>query len=265
MDTQAMVPSNGSAMQRTQVDGVGLEGLEGLDQGDLIIPRFQIVQPTSAAAADGGATPGTFRSNLAGESFDSRQVVPLIISKGRVWFEPGAERPTCKSDDGIVPSRVIQNPPCATCCKKVNGRLEAVCPRAVWVSKEDPPPCRNIYNLLALDIEADATGLPFFLTAKGMSLKPVKRLASYLVTRRLSPFSVSMRMRLAKTKNAKGTFYVLDFDEFSKVDPPDTYREQFLQLRGYDIQKTYDAEDVVDDGFGGETDDEMLERQSKAF
>lgn len=238
--------------------GFDVEGLEGLDQGDTIIPRFQIVQPTSRAASDGLAAPGTFRSNLASETFEQRRIVPLTITKGRVLFEEGADQPLCKSDNGAVPSRVIERPPCETCCQRVGGRLQPVCPKAVWdrsTTPATPAACSEIYNIMALDVEASESGVPFLLAAKGTSIKPVRRLISYLALRRVSPFACQTTMKLAKTRNAKGTFYVLDFADIKPVEPADRYRDQFLALRAYDMQCTYDAEDVVN-SFGADGDDE---------
>jgi hypothetical protein len=214
-----------------------VEGLEDIGQDDLIIPRLKIVQPTSQLGE--GVLPGTFVSNLGGEGVKQVRIVPIAIKKGRVLFEEGQDLPTCKSNDGLVPS--VEHPVAPACARLERGRLVTLCPRAAWMGRDaDPPDCRLVYNVLALNLDEGAS--PFFISLKGTSCKPVKQLLSYLMMRKLSPFAMSCTMRLAETKNKLGRFYVIDFTDHRRVEPADLYREQWLALKAYDVERTFEAE-----------------------
>lgn len=212
-----------------------IEGLEGFGPEDMVIPRLKLIQPTSREAADGDATPGTVVCNLSGAAYDAIKLVPLFLRKGRVLFREGDERPTCASDDNIVPSPRIENPIQKKC---------AGCPRQEWVDGV-PPDCALVYSIFALNLTAGEA--PFILQCKGTAIKPTKKLISYFTLQKLSPFSVSCTLKPAKTKNSRGTFFVPDFVGMEVIEPRDKYRDQFLALRGYDVQKTYDAEEGAAD------------------
>jgi len=217
--------------QNTLPENAPVEGLEGFDGSDMVIPRLALIQPTSKAAADGDATPGTLRCNLSGESYEQIRLVPLFLRKGRVLFVEGDERPSCASDDNITPSPRIERP--------VAKRCEG-CPRQQWVDGV-PPDCALVYSMFALNLDENET--PFIIQLKGSAVKPTKRLISFFSLRRLSPFNISCLLKPSKMKNSRGTFFVPDFTEMQILEPRDKYREQFMSLRGYDVQKTYEAEE----------------------
>lgn len=212
-----------------------LEGLDGFDASDMVIPRLKLIQPTSREATDGDASPGVLLCNLSGASYEQIRFVPLFMRKGRVLFVEGDERPTCASDDNVTPSARIEQPIKKKC---------AGCPRQEWIDGV-PPDCAMVYSIFALNL--DAGEAPFILQCKGTAIKPTKKLISYFTLRKLSPFSVACTIKPSKTKNSRGTFYVPEFIDIAPVDPADKYREQFLALRGYDVQKTYEAEEGAAD------------------
>ena len=93
-------------------------GMEVFDTGDLVIPRYKIVQPTSKEG-----TPGLFRNNLTNEEKDRINVVVLAATKGRVcWSENIEEDPVCRSSDGLNPSGDVEKPVNQVCGTKENGK-----------------------------------------------------------------------------------------------------------------------------------------------
>lgn len=224
-----------TATQPQQLNTAPVEGLDGFDASDMVIPRLKLIQPTSREATDGDASPGVLLCNLSGESYEAIRFVPLFLRKGRVMFREGDERPSCASDDNVTPSPRIESP----IQKKCDG-----CPRQQWLDGV-PPDCALVYSMFALNL--DAGDAPFILQLKGTAIKPTKRLISYFTLRKLSPFAVSCTVKPSKTKNSRGTFYVPEFVDIKPVDPADKYREQFLALRGYDVAKTYEAEEGAAD------------------
>jgi len=236
---------------------------DGFDQGDLIVPRYQIVQPSSDKLKTAGGVEGSFFSNLDSGSIKEARIVPLTISKSRVWFEDGQQLPTCKSDDSWKPSKKIEAPVhrvCAARDEERGGRIVAVCPRGKWGPDNEPPDCSLVFNILALNL--DDSEMPFFIGLKGSSVKSAKRLHSYFNLRKLANFTRSCVMGLAKEIKPKGTVYVVTFKDFQVVNPIDLYHEQYKALSRYDLEKTYEAEDAGDpsegamDGSSGEGGDE---------
>jgi hypothetical protein len=229
-----------------------IEGLDPhTDRGDLIIPRISIVQPTSAAAVDGDAVPGTFVSNLMGEVYEQINIVPLRLRKERTKFSPDENRPVCRSYDAVRPAGYIESPVNKECAVWKDGRLVDVCPDSIWCG--GPPKCRREYRVLALNL--DACEMPFLIKIKGKSYKAAKKLISYLAMRQLSPFSVSCLMQLSKRVEGSYKYYVINFINVSPIDPPDKYRARFLEFREYDASKTDEAEEAAPESSG---DDENL-------
>jgi hypothetical protein len=240
MKGTAMTKNESKALQRSG----SIEGMDGLDQSDAVMPRYKITQPTSAEVVDGKCGSGVFYCNLSGASYEEITITPLVIGKSRVWFEEGKDKPSCKSHDAMVPN--VDQPHNDVCARRRNGRTEVLCPLAEW-RNDSPPPCRLVYNLLALDL--DHGEMPFILNLKGKSVRSAKQLISWLMLRRLSPFALQARMTLQLTRNDFGKFYVMDLVDMQQVDPPDKYRDRFLELRGVEIGdvETQGATDVEDD------------------
>ena len=113
-------------------------GLEVFDTGDLVIPRYKIVQPTSKEG-----TPGLFRNNLTNEERDKVNVVVLAATKGRVcWSENIEEDPVCRSSDGLNPSKDVEKPFNQVCGTKENSKpFDPVCVNAQWKEKGERSIC----------------------------------------------------------------------------------------------------------------------------
>ena len=205
-----------------------LEGLEGFDGGDVSVPRYRVCQPTSASLKDKGATEGQFFDDAAGASFESSTIVPLLLQKKRVMFEEGADKPTCKSEDNKVPS--VPEPQAPACTEMRGNRAVEICKNAIWKDRV-PPICRLVYELTALDL--DRGGVPFRLQIKGTATPAAKKLAQQVMMNKVSLFDLSCTMSLYKKKNARGSFYVIDFGGFEVLERG-THRAAFLDARAYD-------------------------------
>jgi len=218
-------------------------GLETFDTGDLIIPRFKIVQPTSKEG-----NPGNFRNNLTNEEVDRLNIVVLSASKGRVcWGDNIDEDPICRSSDGLKPSENVENPVNAICGNKENGmRFEPVCPNAVWGEKNERPLCDEVINLLCISRD---DGVPFFISLHGMQLKPTKSMLSAIALRRKSLYEYGASLKLKETSNHKGKYFVVQFEDLT--ENPETekenYRSLFFQFAGYPIDRTFEEEKRIKD------------------
>jgi hypothetical protein len=213
-------------------------GLEQFDTGDLVIPRFKIVQPTSKEG-----TPGRFKNNLTNEEIDKLSVVVLAASKGRVcWSENLEEDPICRSGDGLLPSDNVESPVNSICGTKENGkRFEAVCPNAKWGDNNERPLCNEVINLLCVSKDDH---VPFFISVHGTQLKPVRAYLSALGLRKKSLYEYQATMSLKETSNQKGKFFVVQFEDLkeSKPDQKEIFRAMFFQYSGHSIDQTFEAE-----------------------
>lgn len=248
-----MAPPQQTAMTAPAQPQGQLEGLEGTDSGDTILPRLQIMQPVSQAVTLHGERAGVFRSNVSGEAWPELTIVPIAVRKGRTWFREGDQQPACKSHDARIPAPDIDHPPSQTCARVVNGRLEAVCPMAKWGPNKTVPACRERYQLLAVALSPDGE-MPFVIGLHGRSVKPVRQLITRLNQLRTPPYGVTCTMRLVKQQNTQGVFYVVDFHGVAKVSPPDLYRGWYLSLK---------QRDVADEPAAAQPD-EYLEREPGA-
>ncbi len=168
-------------------------GLEAVEQGDLIIPRARIVQPTSKL----DSKPGEFYFNLTGESKAQIHAVLVNMTKGRVyWSSDLAADPICASDDAKTP-RQPAGQGCGPTCDR--------CPYAQWGEDGEKPACSLVYNFLAADIEAD--NAPFILSLHGASVKHAKTILSAFSLKRKPLFSQPVVIASTKVTNDKGVFY----------------------------------------------------------
>ena len=222
-------------------NGVGnIDGLEDIDREDIIIPRLRIVQPTSREATN-GVPAGSFVSNLDGSAFEQCRIVPLSWKKGRILFNEGDEKPSCRSNDGLMPSDRIASPVSECCAKRINGSLKTVCPSAQWLD-DAPPACAQTYQLCALNL--DLSESPFLVGFKGTSIRPVKTLISFFVQRKMPPYSYSCQMSLRKETNRRGTFFVAEFGKYEPIDPPDRYKVIYQEMKGYSTPAPATDEDL---------------------
>ncbi len=213
-------------------------GLEKFDAGDLVIPRYKIVQPTSKEG-----NPGTFRNNLTNEKTPKLDIVVLAASKGRVcWSDNLEEDPICRSSDGVHPSDDIEYPVNAICGNKENGkRFEPVCQNAMWGEKNERPLCNSVINLLCLSKE---DLVPFFISLHGTQLKPVRALLSAIALRRKGLYEYGATMSLKETSNTKGKYFVVQFEDLKEnsADDKETFRSLFFQFADRNIDQTFEAE-----------------------
>lgn len=213
---QSFLPSTGS---------IAIEGLEGLNQQDLILPRKTIIQPSSKReGADEHL--GYFHDNLSNEMVPSIEAVILQISHARtLWSgDQSDSTPECASYDGVT-GRVYGA--CADC--QFNYDADP----GVWGDK-DIKQCRKGYLFLSSD---RADGSMFLLGAMGTSVKPARILISSFVQKRRSPFSAVVKFETQKIIEEKGKYYILKatISKWLTDDETREYREMHLALKGVPI------------------------------
>ena len=234
-----MAKKNHLAIRREENgEKVEMLGLDGFDTGDLVIPRYKIVQPTSKEG-----TPGVFKNNLTHEETNQVKVVVLMASKGRVcWGENLDADPICRSSDGLRPSDTIEKPVNTICGTKENGkRFEPVCKNALWRDNNERPLCNEVINLLCVNTDDQ---VPFFLSLHGTQLKPVRFFLSALGLRKKNLYEFQATLGLKETINFKGKFYVIQIFHLKENTPEEkeVYRSLFFEFAGHTIDQAFDAE-----------------------
>ena len=201
---------------------LSMEGMEGIEQSDLMVPRMRVLQPTSKL--DG--TTGGFHFNLTGETKKTVVAVLLRVQKGRVMWNPDdlAAAPVCASDDAKTPrSGGTYANPCADC------------PMSKWGAENTPPPCSATYNFLAADTEDD--NAPFMLSLSKTSLKHAKRIISVFVLKHKPLWSGPVRIMSILVTSDKGKWYEVTFTPApARGFDWRPYREMYLGMRAMELR-----------------------------
>ena len=189
MANERAIATTQQAGALTQPGGFGLEGLEGLDSTDMIVPRWDILQPTSRK--DG--TPGWYCLNLGGETRESIEAVILRISRTRVlWSGNQADKtPECSSNDGITGREHGQCSTCEFSRYDVTGIRKS---------------CKAGYTYLlaAPDNPEDLSIISMY----GTSATPGKVLNSQFIRKRRSPFTAVVTFKTKAEVGEKGRYFV---------------------------------------------------------
>lgn len=215
------------------LDDAGLDGLEDIDQSDLMLPRVRVIQPTSKL--DGPA--GSFHNSLSGESKPQIHAVLLRVTKSRVCWDPSdlAAPPLCASDDARTPRAANLGTYSADC---------ASCPMAQWGKDGEPPQCRLTYNFLAADL--DDEGTPFILSLAGASVKNARKIVSVFVLKRKKLFSRPVKIESVEVKNDRGRYFevVLSLNGGGDFDWR-PYQDMYLGLKETAITADTESETVA--------------------
>ena len=188
-----------------------INNLEGIDELGYTIPIMKIEYKRSPNTRDDDTLKeGLFTSSLGGQ----KGLIHCVILRGRpsrvYWpekFDPTEENPVpiCKSNDGINHSKDIENPKNSKC---------KTCPYTQWGKDNEKPKCARVYNLLCLDME---TGIPFIISAKRTSLKPLRGYLTKFYFSQKATYSVETVIGIRKMAN----YYLLQFSEGEELRKQD--------------------------------------------
>jgi hypothetical protein len=241
-----------------------LMGYDGYTDDDIIIPRYSIVQKSSAAV-DKGAQVGSFVSNLTGDEVASMRCTPILYTKGMVNFPKPykkGQEPVCKSNDALKPSERIAKPFNDVCNKIVKRRMVPVCEHAKWTKDDEgksvPPACNLCYNVI---FKAEDTEMSFFMSFRSSALKAWKKFVTQMRMMRRNLFAVSINLTTEQDENEYGTFYVPRLDEFEDHDP--NAEQELVDL--YHAMQMMDLEASFDDERNQGDDGEEMDEGDASF
>lgn len=198
------------------------EGFEGLDQSDVILPRWTIVQPSSNYEGSDQHI-GEFRRNIDGVYRAALDVVMLSCARTRLLWSGDLtdRRPECFSRDAINGSQPRQllgegteeeievYGACDSCGYNPQFNRDLMQQiQAGGIVKS----CNFGYTYLMVDdVNSVAEGMPSMalLGAMGTSVRPCKTLNTQYVTRRRPIYGALVRLETEKQTNDRGKFYAL--------------------------------------------------------
>lgn len=220
---------------RAPATGYQIEGMEGLTQQDIVIPRWSLVQPTSKFDGAEGHE-GEFRRNIDGAFAKALNVVILQISPTRLlWSGDLTDRgPECASRDAVHGSVYGL---CSQC--EFNPQVNP----GLLRDRRDGAPvkiCGYGYTyLLVDDVEAGSMAL---FGVMGTGVRPAKTLHSQFVQKRRPPFSALVTLSTALEKNDKGKYYVFKAEVAGWLDEAATkhWREQYQTAGGQQYREFED-------------------------
>jgi hypothetical protein len=187
-----------------------------LSTEDIVLPRLQLVQPTSSSIPDGEKHIGEWYNSVSGEFYKSLQAVVLGARAMRVMF-PKQYDPNnailCSSADAVHPNEefvgmLINGVNIPADCKD--------CPFSQWTEDEDGkrvrPACDSGYLYAALSV--GEKNLPFSLNLRGSGMAEAKRLNFTLMS-----YGVTVIIEISSMKKTgnRGLYYIPQFKVVSRT------------------------------------------------
>lgn len=213
----------------------------GVDLGeeDLVMPRLQLVQPTSQRE---GA--GKFYFSLTGELLDSVECVVFSNQRGRVMFDPdiSKQQTICGSSDRLVPAtrfEAPQAPKCVECKFSKQGYREEI----IVSGAKKMMYCSTTQSLKCMFIDSL---MPFIFVGRRTSIQAVNEFLSYMqyecAKDKLPLCCYPIKITSTLVSKAIGKFYVPKIERLGKIE-----KEEFVTMMNkyssYDVDKTFEAED----------------------
>lgn len=176
-----------------------------------------------------GAAPGDYLDLLTGESFKSITVVPLRISRQRVYFKPGSgfgEDPLCRSNDGVVPAPSIEHPPAKTC---------AACPKSKWYDRKKPDCSEKWIMLVVLRETLLPRNIQFGGKAIGVIRQALEAIQQDIVLTarkdgvKLEFFDYTFTLTSERVTNRQGVFFLPRIEGLKKIANPGEFGPLFME------------------------------------
>lgn len=219
--------------------------------------NLQLVQPIMCGDAP-GLVAGKFMDMQSNLQYDSIDIVPILMTNGRVLFPPGGDlgaKPICRSVDGIMPviSDDLIRQDCGLGCgscqksqwKRINGRSIR-------------PECGEVIKFLMAEV---GTQFIYRYNVKGVGLAPVKDVRETIRKMVLlaksrggfaPPYSLTFKLSSVKIKGAKGVYFIPKFTPTGQVLPGQLDLYQDIYTYFSTKRSTIAASDPVDVALSGE-------------
>lgn len=246
MATTLPATTNGTSNALGSVLGhVDLPGFEDLEQRDLVVPRWRLIQG-SARDLELKKHAGGWVRNLDSEIREQLDVVILKVSPNRLlWSGDSSDtRPECMSRDCRTGSVYGA---CGACQFNIdaNPRLLEQMAEAREKRKPElrPKVCQRVYNLVAVDVDDDSMAL---IGAHGTSMKPMKVLFSQFVNKKKPSYAAVVRFAAKGETNDFGSYYVVAPQIVRWLSPEEIadYAERQAILSNVNV---VEVEDVTED------------------
>jgi len=183
-----------------------IEGLEGIEQDMLIVPRLKLVQKSSEEIIEFEFKAGTFCNSVTKEQIgtvpekgvkDGAEVIVIpvkVAARSRILFKDFSDGGgiECISQDG----RTGKGTPGGNCfgcsCKDWNG--------------DEPPKCTDFINVFCM-VEGYDIPIPLVLNFGKTSMKAGKSLVNLLVMGNQSPWNLKFKLSSTFVTNPSGDYF----------------------------------------------------------
>ncbi len=203
------------------------------DDENQTIPNLIVVQKTHDDYSD---HMGSLFSPELDLPFEKMRCSVLVRWDSRVMFPEKFKAdndPLCRSLDGkhpatdIVDSEGNKIVPLGPSCGWNKATLHHDCPYANW-SDNEPPRCKEVVNLVVLDLESD---MPFRISFSSTSLKPFKEFSKKLGYRKMALTSKRKREGLPKSRDFMFEFILAVNPEARKGDGGSSNLPMFTDIK----------------------------------
>jgi hypothetical protein len=224
----------------------GHEGLENVQQEDLVLPRLAICQSMSPQRVKGsaehiaGLEEGDYFNTVTREVYSEVTLIPVLYQRSRIYFRKLTEGGgiLCQSRNGINGGK-LHPAGCESC---EHSRF----------TDDGKPHCDLFMNMVSLLIEPTVPSPQLVVVSfKSAALKTAKQWVALLQARDFPPYAQVYNFKTISQKNTKGTYYIPKIDLKRYVSPEEFAfaKGQYEDLRGKDIdvEPEVDGEVVHDD------------------
>jgi hypothetical protein len=178
-----------------------LEGMEGIDPSDILIPKLHLMQGLSDLVAEGKASMGDIINSTTGEKLgdkkDSIEFVPVSTFKTWVIFEDGEYKQTIPmtpdNSHWLLEEQV--------------GEMSVTRDKVL-----------NFYVLLSKEV-GNGDAMPFVVSFRRTSYTAGKKVATHFAKMsmlRAAPYAKTLKLTCKFEKNDKGSYYVFDIEQGRK-------------------------------------------------
>jgi hypothetical protein len=177
-------------------------GLANIRPEDIILPRLQILQPTSPLTSEDGYRVGDIVNSITNENYGRKlEFYVLHYYPNRVKWEtdePGSPI-ECTSDNNIVGTKY--------------GKC-SICPHSQWQGDQRPA-CTEFKNIVVEPNITDAT--PIVFSGKRSALKPVNTLLSALAVSHKPAYASLWVLESVKQQKESQTWFTPKFSKGADI------------------------------------------------
>ena len=235
-----------------------IEGMEGIEQDMLLIPRIKLIQALSAEVMEEDIKAGSFSDSVLkqviaaskGKEGAEISIVPVqVTTRSRIWFKglDDGGGILCRADNG----KIGVGEPGGSCHP---------CPMAQWQTGEKgerlSPRCTEFLNLFVI-VEGYESATPLVLSFSKTNIAAGRQLINFIYSKRVSPWNFKYKLSSKFEDNGEFKYWTMKVSGDGIPDPElkATAENYYRMLK--DVQHVVDD---IDAAAAGEQPDKPEQR-----